>query len=190
MSFNRRNDSIIGYNSPVVLSFVFISLLILLVDSFFPFLNLTYRFFCVYRSPISVPFFVRLFGHVLGHSGWEHYINNMMMMLLVGPMLEEKYGSKVLLQLIALTALVTGLLNILLFNSGLLGASGIVFMMIVLSSVTSAKQGQIPLTLIIVVVLYLGQQILSGLFSADNISQLTHIVGGLLGAIYGMNLRR
>ena len=108
------------------------------------------------------------------------------MLLLVGPMLEEKYGSKTLLEMIVITAVITGLVNNMLFRSGLLGASGIVFMMIILSSVTSVKEGKIPLTLIVVVILYLGEQVAAGIFSADNISQLTHIVGGLCGGIFGM----
>ncbi|MBP3460468.1 MAG: rhomboid family intramembrane serine protease [Lachnospiraceae bacterium] len=119
----------------------------------------------------------------------SHYINNMMMLLLAGPMLEEKYGSRLLLEMILITAFVTGIVNVMLFPTGLLGASGIVFMMIILSSVTSVKEGKIPLTLIVVVILYLGEQIAAGILSADNISQLTHIVGGVCGGIFGLLLQ-
>lgn len=177
------------YNSPVVLTFALISLGVLILGIITD--NVTTRAaFCVYRSPISLLWFVRLFGHVLGHGGWEHYLNNMMMLLLIGPMLEEKYGSAIMTELICITAVITGLVNILFFpGTALLGASGIVFMMIVLSSITSVKKGQIPLTLIVVVILYLGQQVLAGIFDEDNISQLTHIVGGVLGGVYGMVLQ-
>lgn len=176
----------IDYNSPVVLSFAFISFVILLLGYLTKGFT-TQAFFCVYRSsPLDLLTYVRLFGHVLGHANLSHYINNMMMLLLVGPMLEEKYGSKLLLEMILITAFVTGLINTLFFSTGLLGASGIVFMMIILSSVTSVKEGKIPLTLILVVVLYLGEQIIAGVLSADNISQLTHIIGGVCGGIFGM----
>ena len=84
--------------------------------------------------------YVRFFTHVLGHAGWSHYIGNMMYILLLGPMLEEKYGSVRLVAVMAVTALVTGLINNLLFgNVALCGASGIVFAFILLTSFTSFK---------------------------------------------------
>ena len=103
-------------------------------------------------------------------------------------MLEEKYGSKNLLIMMTITAFVTGIINTLFFSTGLLGASGIVFMMIILSSVTSVKEDKIPLTLIVVIILYLGGQIADGLFVRDNISQLTHIVGGICGGVFGLTM--
>ncbi|MBP3421698.1 MAG: rhomboid family intramembrane serine protease [Lachnospiraceae bacterium] len=180
----------IDYNSPVVLSFAFISFIVLILG-FITGGWTTRTFFSVYRSSLADLFgYVRLFGHVLGHANLSHYVNNMMMLLLIGPMLEEKYGSKLLLEMILITAFVTGVLNNLLFPTGLLGASGIVFMMIILSSVTSVKEGKIPLTLIVVVILYLGDQIMAGVLSKDNISQLTHIIGGVCGGVFGMWIGR
>lgn len=180
----------IDYNSPIILSFVFLSFIVLILGYITKGFT-TRMFFCVYRSsPLDLLTYVRLFGHVLGHANLSHYINNMMMMLLVGPMLEEKYGSKTLLEMILVTALITGLVNNMIFRTGLLGASGIVFMMIILSSVTSVKEGKIPLTLIVVVILYLGEQVAADIFSADNISQLTHIVGGICGGVFGMMMNK
>lgn len=180
----------IDYNSPIILSFVFLSFIVLILGYITKGFT-TRMFFCVYpSSPLDLLTYVRLFGHVLGHANLSHYINNMMMMLLVGPMLEEKYGSKTLLEMILVTALITGLVNNMIFRTGLLGASGIVFMMIILSSVTSVKEGKIPLTLIVVVILYLGEQVAAGIFSADNISQLTHIVGGICGGVFGMMMNK
>lgn len=178
----------IRFNSPVIIAFATLCLIVLLLDKLTAGSS-TSQFFCVYKSSISVPWAIRLFGHVFGHADWSHYINNMMMLLLVGPMLEEKYGSKVMIETMAITALVTGLVQVVFFSGALLGASGIVFMMIVLSSVTSVNKGEIPVTLILVVILYLGQQIIQGVFTTDNISQLTHIIGGILGGVFGIALK-
>ena len=68
----------------------------------------------------------------------------------------------------------------------LLGASGLVYMLIFLASTSGSRAGEIPLTLVAVAALYPTQEILGGLFSADNISQLTHIVGGVCGAVMGL----
>lgn len=173
------------YNSPVVLTFAIISLLVLVLGNLTDGYS-TQKFFCVYRSSFLNPLtYVRAFTHVLGHANLSHYTNNMLLILLLGPMLEEKYGSKLMLEMILITAFVTGLINNIFFTTGLLGASGIVFMMIILASMASAQEGRIPLTLIVALVIYLGQEVVAGLFTKDQISQLTHIIGGICGVIFG-----
>lgn len=175
----------IHYNSPMVLTFFFLSVSALLLDILTKGWT-TVHLFSVYRSPITPLFFVRLFGHVLGHSGYAHFAGNMVLFLVVGPPLEEKYGSKALLASILLTALVSGLLQCALFpHTALLGASGIVFMLILLSSLAGMKAGSIPLTLILVAVIYLGQELYSGLFVQDNVAHFMHLVGGACGTGFG-----
>ncbi len=150
----------ITFNSPVVLGFIFISLVVLLLG-FTTLGKSNELLFLTYHSALTNPLtYVRFFTHVLGHSGWEHYIGNAAYILLLGPMLEEKYGSKKLLQVIVITALVTGLMNYILFqNVALCGASGVVFAFILLTSFTSFKNGEIPLTFILVAVIFLGQKL-------------------------------
>ena len=181
----------IQYNSPVVLTFAFASAACLLLGMVTDGWS-TEAFFCVYRSSWEDPFaYVRLVGHVLGHANYAHFISNMMLFLVVGPPLEEKYGSKRLLVCILVTAVVSGLVQIALFpGSALLGASGIVFMMIVLSSLSGKKGGAIPLTLILVAILYLGGELVDAVTQQDNVSQLTHIVGGLCGGVLGFAMFR
>ena len=181
----------IRFNAPVVLSFAIISLLVLVLDSVTGGAS-TARLFCVYRAPLTDPLtYVRFFTHVLGHSGYSHYMGNMLLLLLVGPGLEEKYGSRRLLGCVVLTALISGLVQFLLFpGSALLGASGIVFMMIVLSSLAGMREGEVPLTLVLVVLLYLGGEVVDAATARDSVSQLTHIVGGLCGAGLGFAMGR
>ena len=175
----------IQYNSPVILTFFFLSLAALVLD------RLTggwtnFHLFSVYRSPLSPLFFVRLLGHVLGHAGWDHFLGNMLLLLVVGPPLEEKYGSRTLLVGILLTAAVSGLLQCLFFPGvALLGASGIVFMLIMLSSLAGMRAGSIPVTLILVALLYLGQEVYSILFVQDNVANFMHLVGGACGTAFG-----
>ena len=104
---------------------------------------------------------------------------------------KEKYGSRNLLMTILVTALVTGLVQFIFFpGTALLGASGVVFMMIVLNSFTEMRRGGIPLTMLLVVALYLGNEVVDGLSESDNICQMTHIVGGLCGIVFGFTLAR
>ncbi len=182
---------VIRFNAPVILSFALLSLLALVLG------NLTngattYRYFSVYRSSLSDPLtYIRFFGHVLGHAGYDHYMGNMLLLLLVGPGIEEKYGHRTTALCIAVTALVTGLVQFIFFPAtALLGASGIVFMMIVLSSFTEMGKEGIPITLILVVVFYLGGELMDGLSALDNVSQLTHIVGGICGLVFGFTIQK
>ena len=74
--------------------------------------------------------------------------------------------------------------------SALLGASGIVFMLIMLSSLAGSRNGGIPITLILVGALYLSQQVYDILFVQDNVANFMHIVGGACGTVFGFAVRR
>lgn len=181
----------IKYNSPVILTFALISSAIYFVTKGVP--DFTNQYFAVgttvnFADPVSI---FNLFSHVLGHGNMDHLLGNMTFILLLGPIVEEKYGSKFTLLMIVFTALITGLLNITFFNTGLLGASGIVFMLILLVSFTNVKGGQIPLTFILVAALFIGKEVIQSL-NSDQVSQFAHIIGGVCGSVFGFigNKRR
>ncbi len=173
-------------NSPVVLTFTLIAAIALILGYVTKGAS-TAAVFSVYRSSLKNPLtFVRFIGHVFGHANLTHLSGNLMMILVIGPMLEERYGSGPIVVMILLTAVVTGVIHFIIFPStALLGASGVVFAMILLASMTGIRDREIPLTFILVTLLYLGQQIYEGFFVSDNISQLTHIIGGIVGAVFG-----
>ncbi|MEM7735074.1 MAG: rhomboid family intramembrane serine protease [Deinococcota bacterium] len=174
----------LDYNAPVILTFAILAVGIFIVGQLIPaFIG---RYFLV-RGSMSLlnPLdYFRLISHVLGHGSWQHLFGNLTLVLLLGPILEEKYGSIPLLIMIVVTALVTGIINIVFFSSGLLGASGIVFMLIILVSIVDLEAGSIPLTFVLVVVIFLGGEFVD-IFRNDNISQMSHIIGGAVGAFFG-----
>ncbi|MEG2000050.1 MAG: rhomboid family intramembrane serine protease [Evtepia sp.] len=180
----------IQFNAPVILTFTLLSGAALGLDVLTQG-ETTRLLFSVYHSSWLDPLtYVRLFFHVLGHSNFAHYAGNMLMILILGPMVEERYGSRNTFFLILITALVSGLMHFFLAPGiALLGASGIVFMMIFLASLSGMRKNQIPVTLLLVIAIYFGQEIYNGLFSDDNISQLSHIVGGCCGTVLGMTMR-
>lgn len=101
----------ITFNSPVILSFVAICFAATLAGVLTQG-RITELLFMTYHSSLRNPLtYLRLITHVFGHSGWEHFLGNAMYLLILGPMLEEKYGSKTLLEVIGITALATGLIN-------------------------------------------------------------------------------
>ena len=181
----------ISYNAPITLTFVIICFVATILgvitrDA------VTTVLFMTYRDSLANPMtYLRLFTHIFGHSGWSHFIGNASYLLLLGPMLEEKYGAKGILMVMGITSIVTALVNFILFpNTGLCGASGVVFAFILLASFTGFKEGELPLTFILVAALFLGQQVVEGVALRDNISNMAHIVGGIVGAAFGYFLNK
>ncbi|MFA7274102.1 MAG: rhomboid family intramembrane serine protease [Crocinitomicaceae bacterium] len=132
--------------------------------------------------------YVSLFTYIFGHKDFAHYIGNFSIILLIGPSLEKELGTKTLTIYTLITTLVTAIIHIAFWDAGLLGASGIVFMMIVLTSLIGRKNNEIPLTFILVFVLFVGQEFLKAT-QPDQISQFAHICGGVMGLILGVSRR-
>jgi membrane associated rhomboid family serine protease len=172
----------ITYNAPVVLTFTIAAVVVFLINQAVPETAVWFRAYPTLS--VGAPAYVGLVGHILGHESWEHLLGNFMLILLIGPILEERHGSLKLLVMILVTALVTGLVNLAVSSTVLLGASGIVFMMILLASMANVRSGEIPLTFIAVAVIYLGGEIVKS-FRADHVSHMAHLIGGAVGAVFG-----
>ena len=187
---NRRGFRL-AFNSPAVLGFAGVCLLAMVLNLLTDGAS-NRALFSVYRAPLTNPLtWLRMVCHVFGHADWNHLLNNMMYVLLVGPMLEEKYGSVNLILVMLATALLTGLANFIFFpGTMLLGASGIVFALILLSSITRTEGGAIPVTFILVAILYIGQQVWQAITVRDNVSYMAHIASGAVGAGLGFLLNK
>ena len=175
------------YNAPVILTFTLVSAAALLISTLTKgWANL--HLFSVYCTSFLSPMqYLRMLTHIIGHANYAHFLGNFMIILLLGPMLEEKYGSKPMLKMMLFTAFVTGLIQVIFFpKEHLLGASGIEFMLILLSSFANFRKGKIPLTLILVAVIFLSGEIIDGINAGeDGVSQMAHIIGGLCGTVFG-----
>jgi membrane associated rhomboid family serine protease len=155
------------FDSPVVLSFVILSI------------------FTLFTGVFSVPGIFKPIAHIFFHANSQHLFGNLTLLLLLGPALEEKFGSLNLFFMILITAVLTYFLNYFFLHQNVIGASGIAFMMIVLSSFANSEKGRINLSFILVVLLFLGDEV-TGLFKNDGISHFSHIFGGVLGCIFGL----
>lgn len=182
----------ISFNAPVVLWFAMICAAATLLN-YLTKGGANQVIFSTYHSSFGSPLtYLRFVTHVFGHANWAHLVGNMTYLLLLGPILEEKYGSKTLVEVIVITAVVTAAANYLFFPMvALCGASGVIFAFIMLASFTSFKGGEIPLTFILVAAFYIGREMIDGIFVTDQISNFTHIVGGMVGGLigYGLNVK-
>ncbi len=183
----------IKYNAPVTLTFSLIAFAVFGISNYvLPLSGSTYplteEFFTVPSSvsfqPSNPRHYLLLVTHIFGHAGWAHLLGNLSYILILGPLLESVYGPLNLALMILVTGFATGVINVCFFTSPLLGASGVVFMMVLLSSFTNRKKKEIPLTFILVVILFLGREIAAA-FEYNSVSQFAHLAGGLCGSLFG-----
>jgi membrane associated rhomboid family serine protease len=188
MTMDRRVLKL-SYNAPVTLTFSILALLALVLDYVTGGWTTTHLF-SVYRCSLADPLaFFRFFGHVLGHAGFSHFMGNIIFILLLGPSVEDRFGSGSTLCAILVTAFVTGLVYFIFFpSSALLGASGTVYMMMLMASFGGAKNGVVPITTILVAVIYLGGELWNAIFQENDIAELAHVIGGVCGMLMGFAL--
>ncbi len=173
------------YNSVLILTFFFLSLGALILK-YITLGTSNKVLFSSYRSSLANPLtYVRMVTHIFGHSDWKHFSNNFLYILLIGPMIEEKYGTLNLFCMILITAVITGIINFILSRKRILGASGIVFMLIMMSSFVNIETGKIPITLILMFIFYIVDEIIDGVLKKDDVSHLGHIIGAICGTIFG-----
>lgn len=175
------------YNAPVTFSFALLCTLIMLLDQYvFP------GFVGAYMSAPGADFnpsqpahYFALLFYVFGHENWTHLWNNFLFILLLGPILEEKYAPRPLLMMMLTTTIVTGIFNILLKQPPLVGASSLVFMMIMLVSFARTKSGDVPVSFILIFILFLLAELTRVSSKDGSVSNVAHIVGGVCGTIFG-----
>lgn len=172
----------ITLNSPFTLIFALLATLVMMLHS-----NLTIELNILTLNGLFFPSewksYAGLLLYPLNHLNMAHLVGNFAIILLLGPIIEKKYGWKKLLGMCFGTTIIIGIIHILISDSNLIGASGLAFMFIVLASLVDTSNKEIPLTFILVVILFLGQEII-GIFKDDNISQMAHIAGGIMGILY------
>ena len=169
MSFSIKNIQF-DYNSVVIISYLLLSLLAWILNTITHGKANKY-FFSSYRSSLINPLtYLRLFTHSIGHANWDHFVHNFIYILLIGPMIEEKYGS----------------INLIIMYS-ICGASGNVYMLIVLSSFANISEGKIPLTVLLILIFYVISEIKNKVIKKhDNAYHDGHILGALCGILFGI----
>lgn len=176
------------YNAPVILTYFFICLIILMIDKLCKGKFIA-TFFTTYKndSLLNPLTYFKLISHSLGHTDWDHLYSNFIKILLIGPLIEEKYGSINLLIAMIITSLIIGIINKLFGKDGILGASGVAYMLILLSSFVNMENGKIPITLTLIILFFVVDEVIK-LFrrKKDGVSHLGHITGAICGVVFGI----
>lgn len=177
----------ITFNAPFILTFTLIATIVLALSLAFGF-SFNFLTLSGHFTAQSWQTYSGMLLYPLSHINIQHMVGNFGIILLLGPILERKFGWKKLLGMCLITTLVIAFAHILISDSHLVGASGLVFMFIVLASLIDSTGKDIPLTFILVAVLFLGQEII-GSFRDDSISQMAHICGGIMGVVFRYSMK-
>mmetsp|Transcript_136659 Transcript_136659/g.262614 ORF Transcript_136659/g.262614 Transcript_136659/m.262614 type:complete len:264 (+) Transcript_136659:66-857(+) len=135
--------------------------------------------------------YFRVFSQVLGHGGWDHLNGNLTIIILVGPPCETAYGARQLLVIMLLTAFVTSICHYALAPKFALqlGASGIVFMLIMLNSLREHQAGKLRVSFLALLGLWVWKEakgfVQNRVGGFDGISHLAHLFGAVVGALAG-----
>lgn len=190
----------VAYDAPVTLSFVIICALIFLLNMLLAKSGKAVGFEKIFASPTSqsgvLPFipsspisYVRLFFYIFGSggaagaaaAGASVLFTNLILIMLLGPAMEERYGSVIIGIMIFVSALFAGVLNACFCQACLVGAVPLVSMMIFLNAFMSFSKKKFPLSFAAVMVLFVLLQIFSG---SGAVQIIICIAGGLCGSLF------
>lgn len=140
--------------------------------------------------------YLNIITHAFMHFNLYHLLGNMIIILAVGPFVERKYGSRIVLGAMIISAALSAAAGIFFTEFGLLGSSGICFCLLAMAAAGNLNKLAIPLGFFLFVILFTNMQIfgiLNNMFvgsidvefirSANiQISYMAHLLGGLTGA--------
>lgn len=174
------------YNAPVIITYLLVSIGAWLANTATKGATNKLLFSSYRSSPFNPLTYVRLVSHCIGHQNWSHLAGNFLYILLIGPMLEEKYGSISLLCMFIITSIAIGLFNAAIDDYIICGASGNVYMLIVLSSFSNISEGKIPLTLILILLFYITTEVKDQFLNKEKgVYHWGHLMGAVCGIIFG-----
>ena len=178
-----------SYDAPVTLSFVIISALLFLLSNY---IIKNGALAGILASPTSqagsLPFIVkaplsylRLFLYVFGSDEVTNYITDILIILMLGPAMEERYGSVIIGIMLFVSALFSGVLNASFCAESLIGPVPLVCMMTFLTAFMSFSNKTVPITFIATIIAFGYLAINSGMGA---LRFIICIAGGLCGSLF------
>lgn len=197
MASKSRKKLKIKVNAPVTIAMTMLCLLFVVITQqvlkHFSINLVEKTFSAVGNAKSAVPFnfknpvhYLRILLHVFGHSNWIHFSCNFSLILILGPILEERYGSPAIIIMSSVAIIVSGLLNACFFTSAIMGADSIVFMMILLSSYAALTKGEIQIPVVMLFILFICMEFFMEISGGiKDIAKISQLAGGICGSMFG-----
>ncbi len=201
----------VKFDAPVTLVFFMASFLVLVLDKF------VFKSFALVESVFSSPGalaknaagaalvtevfnfsspgdYARLFLYVFGNPNFAQFFLASAFILPLGSLMEERYGSPAVALMMLVSAFVAGVLNACLLPRLLVGSGPVIFMLILLSSITSISKREISLSSVLIFLVCMGSQFhlcsinlnsYGGLNKFSVIQIFIQLAGGLAASLSG-----
>lgn len=179
------------YDAPVTITFALLALVIFILDTFVFkgsfsgqwLLTPTVAEGFLPFSFSDFPSIVRLFLHVFGYTDPAVLICNLIFILLLGPAMEERYGSVIIGIMIFVAALFSGVLSACFCKVPACGAEPVVFMLVLLCTMMHLSRSKVSASSLAVIALFIGMLVLR-----KNLNGVVGVVivvaGGLCGSLF------
>jgi GlpG protein len=123
--------------------------------------------------------------HIFGHSSWSHFLGNVVYIAMLGPSVEETFGSIPLMIMTLLSAVFIGIVSVI-FKNPCYGLSSIAYMWVILNTFQINNSKKIPLTSIILLVIFVLPEVIAMFVKSDNIGHQNHVLGAIFGLVFGI----
>lgn len=200
----RKGQFKFSYDAPVSITFVLVVSLAMILDYTVLRGWLTKNVFTCrgIRGAGGMPAFdfkngfdyLRLLTHIFGSAGWEDFLINTTIILLLGPAQEERYGSAMFALMTVVSGITAGVLSVCAGVS-LNGPGCIIFTLILLASITAFSRRTIEFSWILVFVLYTSFRMYASApghgsavsfldFLKANVPTFINLVAGVAGSLF------
>ncbi|MBR1748526.1 MAG: rhomboid family intramembrane serine protease [Bacilli bacterium] len=181
--------STFSYHSIVTIGYFFVCFGVFILNVVFK--NKITKLFQIRRGSFLNPMnYIRLVTSGVCHADFQHFRNNFIFILLLGPILEERFGSLVFLEMILITTVASSLFHLLFYESSAIGASDVVYMMVVLCGIICSFDGRIPITFVLLFLFFVFEEIVKMFFHKknDSVGHDGHVIGAICGIVFGYHL--
>ena len=197
----KKKSNRLVFNSPAAIIFSLISILVFALDFFIAKGKLLSFLFtcpgnknCIISFSVSNPLdYIRLFTRVFASESFSALLVNILFILILSPLMEERFGSVIVTLMMTFSALISGVINLVFSSLPAEGAGPLVFLLIALSALSSLTKKDIPLSWILVFVLYIVLRISRNMglvkdygFIQANMRTIADLAGGITGSIFAL----
>lgn len=139
------------FNSPAIMTYIFICTVALGLHIYTGGATDDWIFSIYGTRELSLPLIARLFLHICGYTDLHTLVAEMVVLLAIGPMIEEKFMSRKVVSVMIAVALVTSIPVFFPFTGAhLMGGRGVIAALLVLGSFTGDKDGSTPFSFLVI----------------------------------------
>lgn len=180
-----------SFDSPFAISFVILSVLVMVFDLFVLKSKLNQTVLLSPTSPVgNLPFvftdpssYLRLVLCFFGYNDKSVFLCDLIFILLIGVKVEDRYGSIVIGIMSFVSILFSSVLTACFGKESCFGAGSVIFMMLILNILLNFSKNKVALSSVLILILFIVKEVL---FQKSNgvLGVAIEAAGGLCGSLF------